>query len=675
MEQFININRLFNQLPIEYTYASKDDDIDLTGFNRFQQGGALDWKELLETYRVVILAEAGAGKTQEIRHATQMLRTVDKCAFFIRLEHIADDLESAFEIGTYQEFQSWLNSNEEGWLLLDSVDEARLKDPKDFERAVRKLASRISMAIPRTHLIITSRITAWRPKTDLTFCNARFPDLLPAQRRNKNDTSDDISSKETSSLPPLYQPIYTNKQQETGFKVYTLTDLTSDQISVFVIEKGVKNSTEFLRELERRDAWAFTTRPQDLEELLEFWTDKQRVGTRFELIEHSVKRRLEERDQDRADSRPFTVEKAQKGARMLASASALMHESIFQVPDGTTNLKGIDVKSILTDWDDKEIQILLSRPLFDEAIYGTVRFHHRSVREYLAAVWFAEELKKAGSRQKIERLFFRTQYEQVIIIPSMRPVLSWLVLFDSELLLKVYALEPELILEGGDPSRVPLELRRKILSSVCQKLDSASFHRSFEERIALQRFASPDLVGDIINLLEAYRHNINVTTYLLNLVWQGQMKAALPAALSFALDRTRGEHTRIAAIRVVKEIGTKADLDAVCTYFLSQENSHGRGILAELVDSLETSQESIAWLLKALKNTPDENRYDSDHLGYSLLEFVNRADLDAVSNLVEGIDPLLHCQPVIEQRYCEISIQYGWLLNLSIRAVEKLIIN
>ncbi|GAB3788421.1 hypothetical protein GCM10028818_54940 [Spirosoma horti] len=675
MEQFINLDRLFNQLPIEYTYASKNDDIDLTEFNRFQKGGSLGWQELLKERRVVIIAEAGAGKTQEICHATQTLRRENKYAFFMRLEHIADDLESAFEIGTFQEFQDWLNSNEEGWLLLDSVDEARLKDPKDFERAVRKLASRVSIAIPRAHFIITSRITAWRPKTDLTFCNARLPDLLPAIKEDKNDTSDDIFTKETSSLQPEYQPIYTNNQKETGFKVYTLTDLTSDQISVFVTKKSVENSTEFLRELERRDAWAFTTRPQDLEELLEFWSDTHRIGTRFELMEHSVKRRLEERDQDRADSRPFTVEKAQKGARLLASASVLMHGSVFQVPDGITNSKGIDVKSILTDWDDEEIQILLSRPLFDEAIYGTVRFHHRSVREYLAAVWFAEELQKAGSRQKIERLFFRTQYEQLVIIPSMRPVLSWLVLFDSELLLKVYSLEPELILEGGDPSRVPIELRRKILTSVCQKLDSTSFYRSFEERVAIQRFASPDLVSDIINLLEAYRHNTNVTTYLLNLIWQGQMKAALPTALSFALDHTKGEHTRIAAIRVVKEIGTRADLDAVCVYFLSEESSNKRRILAELVDSLEPSQESIAWLLKALKNTPDDNRYDSDHLGYSLLNFINRADLDAVSSLVEGIDPLLHFQPVIEQRYCEISNQYGWLLNLNIRAIEKLIIN
>ncbi|WP_141217610.1 NACHT domain-containing NTPase [Siphonobacter sp. BAB-5385] len=671
MEQFINLNRLFNELPIEYTYNSKDDNIELNEFSRFQKEGLLGWSELLQSYRIVILAEAGAGKTQEIWHATQHLQSEGKYAFFLRLEHIVDDLESAFEIGTFQEFQNWIDSNDEGWILLDSVDEARLKDPKDFKRALQKLAAQIAKAKSRAHLIITSRITAWRPKSDLKFCNSLFPDVLPILENGKSDIHEDTFSEQARSEAARSQ----SEQQKAGFKVYSLADLTREQIVTFVEAKGIKNSAGFLNDLERRDAWAFTTRPQDLDELVSFWNDKQRLGSRFELMEHSVKRRLSERDQDRAESRPFTVEKAQKGALLLASASVLMHKSVFQIPDGTNYGSGIDVNLILKDWDDIDIQTLLSRPLFDEAIYGTVRFHHRSVREYLAAVWIAEELKRAGSRQKIEHLFFRTQYEQEVIIPSMRPVLSWLVLLDTQLLLKVYNLEPELILEGGDPSRVPLEIRQKILASICQGLDSASFYRPFEERVAIQRFASIDLVNDIIHLLKEYRHNTTITTYLLNLVWQGQMKAALPVALSFASDPTIGIRTRITAVRVIKEVGEKKDLDSVWIHFLREESAYDRSLLAELVDDLEASQESIAWLLEALANTQDAKKYDYDSLGYSLLNFVNRADVESVSKLVEGIDLLLHRQPIVESSFYELSKQYGWLVNVSIKAIEKLIIN
>ena len=47
--------------------------------------------------------------------------------------------------------------------ILDSVDEARLRDPKDFERAIRRIGKRIERALQRTHIVITGRTEAWRP--------------------------------------------------------------------------------------------------------------------------------------------------------------------------------------------------------------------------------------------------------------------------------------------------------------------------------------------------------------------------------------------------------------------------------------------------------------------------------------------------------------------------------
>ncbi|NQV57110.1 MAG: hypothetical protein HQ503_14715, partial [Rhodospirillales bacterium] len=65
-------------------------------------------------------------------------------------------------------------------------------------------------------------------------------------------------------------------------------------------------------------------------------------------------------------------------------------EPNIRVPDGADSSKGIPLREVLPDWDDNKQATLLSRPIFDEAIYGSVRFHHRSVREYLTAEWLAE---------------------------------------------------------------------------------------------------------------------------------------------------------------------------------------------------------------------------------------------------------------------------------------------
>ncbi len=58
----------------------------------------------------------------------------------------------------------------------------------------------------------------------------------------------------------------------------------------------------------------------------------------------------------------------------------------------------------MPEWNDRDQSTLLARPIFDEAIYGTVRFYHRSVREYLTAEWLAKLLEREASRRKIEAL-------------------------------------------------------------------------------------------------------------------------------------------------------------------------------------------------------------------------------------------------------------------------------
>ena len=81
--------------------------------------------------------------------------------------------------------------------------------------------------------------------------------------------------------------------------------MTEDQIKIFLHEKSINDTSKFLDDIERHDAWTYTTRPQDLEEIIEFWNKNKKVGTRLELMEHSIKRRLKERDQDRADYRTY----------------------------------------------------------------------------------------------------------------------------------------------------------------------------------------------------------------------------------------------------------------------------------------------------------------------------------------------------------------------------------
>lgn len=368
-EAFIDLDRTFSKILID---GDVSDDADLSG--RRSRSGELHWPDLLSQHRVVLLSEAGSGKTAEIRNVTCQLRSEGKSAFFLRIENVMSELEDAFEEGTFDEFESWRTSDTEGWLLLDSVDEARLGDPREFERAIRKLGRLTKSIGAKAHILITGRSTAWRASTDLAICEKAFEFEASARRA--------LPSK-ANGLEGTVQTTASEAEPDVSFLVVTLDDIHGEQIDRFLEATGVQDVKAFRTAVERREAESLTTRPLDFLELVDFWHEHHRIGTRLELMKSSINRRLEERDQNRAEFKPIAPEKLREGARLIAAATTLGQMSAICVPDGEANKNGIPVRSVLKDWNDADAGALLSRPIFEPGIYGTVRFHHRTVREYL----------------------------------------------------------------------------------------------------------------------------------------------------------------------------------------------------------------------------------------------------------------------------------------------------
>ncbi len=661
--EFIELHRTFHELS---KHSSENDEVDIS--RTFGIGDRLNWTNLIKEYRLIILSEAGSGKTSEIRNVTRILREQGNPAFFLRLEHIPNEFEDAFEVGTYEAFEEWLASSEEGWLFLDSVDEARLRDPRDFERAIRKLSRRISTAKDRTHIVITSRTTAWRPKTDLANCTAYLPYATAAnsERDQQAEGDDPDGSLQTETKTP--------GADKSVFKIVSLDDLTSDQITVFIKAQGIEDSQAFIDAVERADAWSFTSRPQDLEELTEFWADKGRIGTRLEIMRNSIERRLAERDQDRADSRPLAAERTRQGAMLLAAATTLVQDPTIRVPDGAENFKGIAVQLVLPDWDDKEQSTLLSRPIFDEAIYGAVRFHHRSVREYLAAEWFAELLNREVSRRTIEGLFFRNQYGLDIVVPTLRPILPWLAILDEKIRERVCKVAPEIIFEGGDPSQLPLEVRRTILHEVCEQMAEGVTGRSMRDYTAVQRFANSDLTDDVCLLLRQYSDNEDLTAFLLRMVWLGQLTGALPEAMEVALTSTAEQYARVTAFRAIQAIGSSENQEHVRQSFLDDASELKREWFAELLKGVKPTEQTLVWLLACLEKCEPKEQYAVDYLIDGVTDFAATADIELLPQLITGLNRLLNLPPMIERRYCEVSEKFQWLMVPACKAVERLIL-
>jgi hypothetical protein len=120
-----------------------------------------------------------------------------------------------------------------------------------------------------------------------------------------------------------------------------------------------------------------------------------------------------------------TLDRALEGAEMLAATVTFSRRTSILVPDQPVDealkARSIDPVHVLRKWTPEEIQALLGRALFDESLYGTVRFHHRTAREYLTASWLRRLLKNRKNRRKVESLLFAKPYgtQSEVVIPSM----------------------------------------------------------------------------------------------------------------------------------------------------------------------------------------------------------------------------------------------------------------
>jgi hypothetical protein len=407
----------------------------------------LRWHDIISGYRNLVLADPGAGKTFEAKAQAVSLCERGKPAFFIRLEFLTTDFEKAFEVGTAGDFTDWLSSDDEGWFFLDSVDEAQLDAPNALEDALRIFGQRIRVARERAHVCITSRDDAWQalPKRRLVH------EYLP----HSSVELDDATQGE-------HWPA-------DGMQVVRMLGFNLDEIRMFAVHQGVGDEQEFVAELKRRSLISFAENPFDLLALSRVWTVDGVLGSRLDVLSRMIDLQL---DPARGPSLvKVDVARRRQAAAMLAAAVTMTGKTKICCPDGDAAEDRIDCRVVVRTFDGEELATLLDLGIFDDKVYGAVRFRHREVRELLTAEWASGLLSAAEGRRLVEDLCIRERYGERVLVPRMRPVLPWLILFDESIRDQVLAIDPTVAAVGGDPAKLPLDVRRTILRRIVEDIE------------------------------------------------------------------------------------------------------------------------------------------------------------------------------------------------------------
>jgi hypothetical protein len=299
------------------------------------------------------------------------------------------------------------------------------------------------------------------------------------------------------------------------------------------------------------------------------------------------------------------------------------------------------------------------------------------VQELLAAEWFSGLLRSGNSRHSVEALFFREQYGHEIITPRHRSILPWLILLDNEIQRKVLQIRPEIAVEGGDPSRLPLTTRKRILADIVKRITSDQDDRSARDNSAIARIANLDLSDNAQQLINAYGDNDDAIIFLGRLVWQGEMAGCVASLIPIAADGSRGIYARIASARAVMTCGTEEQKYSLWQQLIDGDDQIPREMLAELVEEASPDCEVVKKLLTALGKLPPYERYETSRLVgalHGLVErLLNAEEHQAIAQLISGLHAYLERPPYVEERKCLVSRESAWLLGPASHAVEKLV--
>ena len=631
----IQLGRVFYELKEGDDDQAGDDALGSLASFRLVKGHA--WDQLLSCRCVVVLGEAGTGKTTEFRQRCELLATSNAAAFFLTVEDLATEgLAGSLGSVSHWRLTGWMASAERGYFFLDAVDEARLNG-KRFTTALRKLERELETSISRATILISCRVSDWRAYSDRneilatlypvtneaaaaataatpssTAATADAPslsiaaDLSEANASANDDVADgfdDVDPDDHGWRDPRDEPAKptVSEQARPAVAVYALAPLNEAQVELLAASLGVAEPKAFSEAAKRAAAHAYLERPRDVEWLVGYWLRHDAIGSLTELVENDVQEKLLERNPDRKPD--FSAAKAQRAAEVLAGISALERRTTFLLPDGELDAErvaqSVDPNVWLPEFTKQEIGELLTLPLFDEATYGRVRIHHRTVAEYLAAQWLASLLQKGLAPIEVDAILFRRGPDGLVVPKELVAVAAWLAGSNEHIRRRLLEVSPLVLLEGGDPNSLPEDSRRDLLSALAQQyVTRRRLFKSFDHA-ALGRLASGGLADTINSLLRTSTEDELLDT-LLTIVSEGAMTGCAEETLRLASDEATPRHARLEAIRTLAKVGIPAQWESLLRVVVEEAGEIDHEVGGALVGAMHPRAMSTTRLLVLL---------------------------------------------------------------------------
>ncbi|MES2686316.1 MAG: hypothetical protein V4706_05795 [Pseudomonadota bacterium] len=580
--------------------------------------GKNTWKDLRDKPLVVVIGEAGIGKTIEFEMEVRRLRSAGKPAFFVALNQLVDSESWELALAdSFEGYERWKASNEVAYFFLDAVDEARLRSHTDFVRALSVIQKVLRGSWNRVRIVISSRLTDWSIESVKMAVDTHLGKPIAKALLSPTETPASEIGIGNTALNVVRLPLV----DALELVVVSLDPLSTAEAKRLADALGVCDAKIFWNAVADGSYEFMATRPLDLGWMVRLWNEKRSLGTYRELIDFNIENRLTEVNPSYlAAGAVLSQDQLRKGAEQLAAAAELSGRAYIatgSVP--TVKADEVAPLSVLSDWQPNEVARLLSAAVFDEATFGRVRFHHRTTRAYLAACWVDRQLVIGVPFHRVLTLFSASPFGTTVLIPSRRWALCWLAAINVKAREWLTRHFPEMLLFDGDPEAWDSLSADHAFMAYVQRLRGGlrtDWYNNQSEFRRVGRSLSPGLVAGLLATPEL---PARVTTALFPVAKHGRLRDCADAVFGIYKNATASEREHRYALEVLEAIATPEQRKAIRADLISGHLT-SNGLIAAALPAIDWQGLSVAQLGALFRATKPEEGYGGGPMAQTLKE-------------------------------------------------------
>jgi|GEM_PF-1151910 len=515
----------------------------------------LGWADVLRKRRVVILAEAGSGKSKELQRKAADLGKTGAVSFHATLEDVGTAGLDAALATQHAELAAWRSSDADAWFFLDSIDEAK-KARVRLRKALEAIAQGLKGNEGRAYLVLSGRHSDWDFRSDL----ALVAELLKVpQDKAHTDPVPEISD---SSFEGIEDEEEASEEAREEPEVLVMLPLDEARVRKFAQAQGIVGIDPFLAELQRNDLMGLARRPLDLGWLVEYWIEKQRFGTLAEMLQLSLRNLSTEVDARKPAYAPLSTDDALTALKRVGAGLTFQRlEHVLVLDSGTVIAShehpGLVLNRLLGNLSAQETAELLSRAVFIPVTDGVARLaqdNKGAVRGMLTAQWLKELIAANCPRAVIRNLMFASIYGEDVVIPSMEEAAAWLAIEDADTGHEIVRRDPAILIQRGDPGSLPPAVAQAALRQLVAKLAGGD-RDGVSDFDQVRRLVRPEFAPIIQGHWDAHQAAASVRTLLLKCIHQGRLASLVDIAFQAATRFHDDSLTTVFGGRAVLELG------------------------------------------------------------------------------------------------------------------------